>query len=270
MFNAYFAYFIQVTVVKNVVGSLTKKDFRGVWIQNKSMFEYSVVHATAHFVSSSYKTEIKRKEHGGSQKSMQTKKIISFVPLQALCLSASPFIVGSGDHPHLTFDLSHNVMHHQRAFDPKAGLAVRVAVAAGRGGGVCQGGDGVGGAPVPPDGGRVGRSHRWGALGRRRGVTLEERVECPLRAGGGALVFLVRVPAALVLGLVVQQGDQEVDVLDRQAQNFVLAELLVGRVRGDEFPQLGESPVHVLLAPALAAVGEDAAGDFLRRACRKI
>lgn len=194
------------------------------------------------------------------------------LPHPALCLSASPLIISSGDHPHLTFDLSQNVMHHQRALGSKAGLAVRVTVAAGRGGGVCQGGDGVGGVPVSLHGGWMGRHHHGGVLGRRRGVALEQRVELLLQPGGGALVLLVhvRVPAALVLGLVIQQSHQEVDVLDRQPQNFILAELLVGRMRRDEFPQLGESPVDVLLAPALTTVGEDAAGYFLRRACRKI
>lgn len=202
-------------------------------------------------------------------KSVQTKKSVSFVSLlhPALCLPPSPLIVCGGDHPHLTFDLSQNVMHHQRALGSKAGLAVRVAVAAGRGRGVGQGRDGVSGVPVPPPGG-----HQGGILGRRRGVALEQRVELLLQPGGGVLVSLVqaRVRAALVLGLVVQQGDQEVDVLDRQPQDLVLAELLVGRMRGDEFPQLGERPVDVLLAPALTAVGEDAAGYLLRLACRKI
>lgn len=202
------------------------------------------------------------------------KNTISFVSLlhSALRLSASPLIVCGGDHPHLTFDLSQNVMHHHRALGSKAGLAVRVAVAAGRGRRVCQSGDGVGGVPVPPDAGRVGRHHQGGVLGRGRGVALEQGVELLLQPGGGALVLPVHVwvPAALVLSLVVQQSDQEVDVLDRQAQNFVLAELLVGRMCRDEFPQLGKSPVDVLLAPALTAVGEDATGYFLRRACREI
>lgn len=103
-------------------------------------------------------------------------------------------------------------------------------------------------------------------MGRRRSVALEKRVEFLVQPGGGALILLV--PAALVLGLVVEQSDQEVDVLDRQPQDFVLAELFVRRVRRDEFPQLGERPVDVLLAPPLTAVGEDAASDFLRRACR--
>lgn len=35
---------------------------------------------------------------------------------------------------------------------------------------------------------------------------------------------------------------------------------------GNEFSQLRESPIYVLLPPALTAVGEDTASDFLRRA----
>uniref|UniRef100_A0A3Q2Z3T2 Uncharacterized LOC109511090 n=1 Tax=Hippocampus comes TaxID=109280 RepID=A0A3Q2Z3T2_HIPCM len=68
-----------------------------------------------------------------------------------------------------------------------------------------------------------------------------------------------------VLGLVVQQGDQEVDVLDGQSEDLVLAKLFVQWMRGDELPQLREGAVHVLLPPTLAGVGEDAAGNFLRR-----
>lgn len=107
-------------------------------------------------------------------------------------------------------------------------------------------------------------------MGRRRSVALKKSV--PLvtvqpgcRAFVLGLLVLSRVPA-LVLRLVAEQSDQEVDVLHGQTQDFILAELLVGRVRGDEFPQLGEGAVHVLLSPALAAVGEDTAGDLLRRA----
>lgn len=100
---------------------------------------------------------------------------------------------------------------------------------------------------------------------------MEKRVQLvSVQPSGGALVLAlvsIRVPA-LVLRLVVKQSDQEVDVLHSQPQNFILAELLVGWVRGNEFPQLGKSSVHVLLAPALAAVGKDAASYFLRWACR--
>jgi len=88
-----------------------------------------------------------------------------------------------------------------------------------------------------------------------------------VQPGRGSLVLVLSRVPALVLGLVVEQRDQEVDVFDSQTEDLVLAELLVGRVCGNELPQLGESPVHVLLSPALTAVGEDTASDFLRRAC---
>lgn len=105
-------------------------------------------------------------------------------------------------------------------------------------------------------------------MGQRRSVAPIKRFPfVTVQPGRGALVLILcRVPA-LVLCLVVEQSDQEVDVLHSQTEDFILAELLVRRVCGDEFPQLGERPVHVLLSPALAAVGEDTASEFLRRAC---
>lgn len=106
-------------------------------------------------------------------------------------------------------------------------------------------------------------------MGWRRSVALKTRVQffaCQTRSHALILhIILSRVPA-LVLVLVIEQCDQEVDVLHGQAEDFVLAEFLVGWVRGNEFPQLRESPVDVLLSPAFTAVGEDAAGEFLGRA----
>ena len=56
--------------------------------------------------------------------------------------------------------------------------------------------------------------------------------------------------------LEVEHGVEEADVADGQAQDLVLAQLLVGRVRGHEAPQLAEGRVDLLLPPPLPAVGE--------------
>lgn len=53
------------------------------------------------------------------------------------------------------------------------------------------------------------------------------------------------------------QPVQEVDVLEGQAQDLVLAELPVRGVRGDETPQLSERSVNILLPPAFPIVGGD-------------
>ncbi len=60
--------------------------------------------------------------------------------------------------------------------------------------------------------------------------------------------------------LALQQSHQEVDVAHGQPQDLVLAELFLGRVRGDEFPQLCEGCVDIMLAPALTCVGEHLPG----------
>lgn len=107
-------------------------------------------------------------------------------------------------------------------------------------------------------------------MGQGRSVALKERVQfVTVQPGRDAFVLSLIVSGvpALVLGLVVEQSDQEVDVLHSQTKDLVLAELLVGWVCGNELSQLRESAVHVLLSPALAAVGEDTASDFLWRAC---
>lgn len=51
------------------------------------------------------------------------------------------------------------------------------------------------------------------------------------------------------------------DVADRVAEDLVLGQLLVRRVRGHQFAQLRKGPAHVLLAPPLPCVGEDLADD---------
>lgn len=66
--------------------------------------------------------------------------------------------------------------------------------------------------------------------------------------------------AAAAAALALQQTRQEVDVAHGQPQDLVLAQLLLGRVRGDELAQLGEGAVDVVLAPALARVGEHLPG----------
>lgn len=60
--------------------------------------------------------------------------------------------------------------------------------------------------------------------------------------------------------LALQQGHQEVDVAHGQPQDLVLAELFLRRVRGNEFPQLCEGCVDIMLAPALTCVGEHLPG----------
>lgn len=59
-----------------------------------------------------------------------------------------------------------------------------------------------------------------------------------------------------------QDLDQKVDVPHRQAKRFVLAQLFVWRVGGDELPQLGKGAVHVLLPPALPRVCEELPGHL--------
>lgn len=57
-----------------------------------------------------------------------------------------------------------------------------------------------------------------------------------------------------------QDLDQEVDIPHGQAKRFIFAQLLVWRVSGDEFPQLGEGTVDTLLPPPLPGVCEDLSG----------
>lgn len=64
----------------------------------------------------------------------------------------------------------------------------------------------------------------------------------------------------LLQALLPQDLDQEVDIPHCQAKRFILAQLLVWRVSGDELPQPGEGAVHILLPPPLPGVCEDLAG----------
>lgn len=83
-----------------------------------------------------------------------------------------------------------------------------------------------------------------------------------------ALVLVGAVRQAVftaVIGLVIQQLHQEVDVLHSKPQDLVLAQLLVWWVCGDELSKLRESTVHILLTPALTAIGENTPGQLLRR-----
>lgn len=63
----------------------------------------------------------------------------------------------------------------------------------------------------------------------------------------------------LLQALLPQDLDQEVDVSHCQAKRFILAQLLVWRVSGDELPQPGKGSVHILLPPPLPGVCADLA-----------
>lgn len=65
--------------------------------------------------------------------------------------------------------------------------------------------------------------------------------------------------------LALQQLHQEVDVAHGQAQDLVLAQLLLRRVGGDELAELSEGRVDVVLAPALPGVGEHLPGHGAER-----
>lgn len=69
-------------------------------------------------------------------------------------------------------------------------------------------------------------------------------------------------PLGAFLLLVIEQLGQEVDVLHGQAEDLILAELLVWGMCGDQLAELSEGPVHILLPPSLPAVGEDAPHNF--------
>lgn len=67
--------------------------------------------------------------------------------------------------------------------------------------------------------------------------------------------------------LALQQLHQEVDVAHGQTQDLILAQLLLGRMGGDELAELGEGGVDVVLAPALPRVGEHLPGHRAQRSC---
>lgn len=66
--------------------------------------------------------------------------------------------------------------------------------------------------------------------------------------------------AGRLTALALQQLHQEVDVAHGQAQDLVLAQLLLWRMGGDELAELSKSCVDVVLAPALPRVGEHLPG----------
>lgn len=69
-------------------------------------------------------------------------------------------------------------------------------------------------------------------------------------------------PLGALLLLVIEQLGQEVDILHGQAEDLILAELLVRGMCGDQLAELGKGPVHILLPPSLPAVGEDTPHNF--------
>lgn len=115
-------------------------------------------------------------------------------------------------------------------------------------------------------GARRRRQHRHGVRGvsvftGRRAAVSQSFTSILLPA----LLTLRRAFTHLVTRLVIQQLDEEVDVLHGEAQDLVLAELLVRRVGRDEFAKLRERTIYVLLPPAFAAVSEDTPSQLLRR-----
>lgn len=108
--------------------------------------------------------------------------------------------------------------------------------------------------------GAVAARPRW----RRFGVTVQgpgvwwglQLLHVPFEEGeqrGGGV-------AGRLAALALQQLHQEVDVAHGQAQDLVLAQLLLRRMGGDELAQLREGGVDVVLAPALPRVGEHLPG----------
>lgn len=60
--------------------------------------------------------------------------------------------------------------------------------------------------------------------------------------------------------LALQQLHQEVDVAHGQTQDLILAQLLLRRMGGDEFTELGEGGVDVVLAPPFPRIGKHLPG----------
>lgn len=71
--------------------------------------------------------------------------------------------------------------------------------------------------------------------------------------GGGGV-------AGRLAALALQQLHQEVDVAHGQAQDLVLAQLLLRWMGGNELAELGKGGVDVVLAPALPRVGKHLPG----------
>lgn len=92
---------------------------------------------------------------------------------------------------------------------------------------------------------------------RRRLEPLHVPSEEGEQSGGGV--------GGRLAALALQQLHQEVDVAHGQAQDLVLAQLLLRWVGGDELAELGEGRVDVVLAPALPRVGEHLPGHGAER-----
>lgn len=107
----------------------------------------------------------------------------------------------------------------------------------------------------------AGRGH-LGVAGQGPGVRRRlEPLHVPSEEGEQSCGGVGGRLAALAL----QQLHQEVDVAHGQAQDLVLAQLLLRRVGGDELAELGEGRVDVVLAPALPRVGEHLPGHGAER-----
>lgn len=76
--------------------------------------------------------------------------------------------------------------------------------------------------------------------------------------------------SCLLQALLAQDLDQEVDIPHCQAKCLVFAQLLVWRVSGDEFPQLGKGAVNTLLPPSLPGVCEDLSGHVRVPSCQEL
>lgn len=115
-------------------------------------------------------------------------------------------------------------------------------------------------AMVLPGLGAVAAGSRWGDLcvtGQGPGVWRRlQLLHVPPEQGEQGCRGVARLLTALAL----QQLHQEVDVAHGQAQDLVLAQLLLRRVGGDELAELCEGGVHVVLAPAFPGVGEHLPG----------
>lgn len=93
-------------------------------------------------------------------------------------------------------------------------------------------------------------------------VPPEETQERGWRLVPGCLKTIAAI-TSFSSSLHLQDLHQEVDVAHGQAQNLVLAKLLLRRVGGDQLAQLGEGAVDVVLPPALPRVGEHLTGHVV-------
>lgn len=109
------------------------------------------------------------------------------------------------------------------------------------------------------------RRRRFGVTGpgmRRRAQLLHVSSQKGEQSSGGVAGGL----AALAL----QQLHQEVDVAHGQAQDLILAQLLLWRMGGDELAELSEGGVDIVLAPAFPCVGEHLSGHDAEQSCNNL